>query len=92
MVWCMPDRWRQVKKRRADERTAASPGSTTSCTRWRTQEQAKVNTHAEMMPDMTKAEEPPPPSMITVALDWLPNTNHTGFFVAQVRCEHFFKL
>ena len=29
--------------------------------------------------------------MITVALDWLPNTNHTGFFVAQVRCEHCYK-
>lgn len=42
------------------------------------------------MPEMTKAEVPPP-SMITLALDWLPNTNHTGFFVAQVRCELCFK-
>ena len=25
------------------------------------------------------------PSMFTLALDWLANTNHTGFFVAQVR-------
>jgi len=24
-------------------------------------------------------------SMIRLALDWLPNTNHTGFYVAQVR-------
>ena len=31
---CMPDRRKQMKKRRADERAAA--GSTTSCTRWRT--------------------------------------------------------
>jgi hypothetical protein len=23
--------------------------------------------------------------MIRLALDWLPNTNHTGFYVAQVR-------
>ena len=49
------------------------------------QMRANSNTHAEGMPEMIKAEIVPP-SMITLALDWLPNTNHTGFFVAQVRC------
>src|SRR4030067_2626950 len=29
------------------------------------------------------AEPSPPPSAVTLMLDWVPNTNHTGIFVAQ---------
>jgi ABC-type nitrate/sulfonate/bicarbonate transport system substrate-binding protein len=47
------------------------------------------STPASVLPSASAAaspsgpSEPPTPATIRLALDWTPNTNHTGFFVAQ---------
>ena len=46
-------------------------------------EPAPAEPPAERAP--APAEPPAEPTTITFALDWVPNTNHTGFYVADAR-------
>ena len=40
---------------------------------------------AEASPSPSASASPPPAEPVRLALDWTPNTNHTGFFVAQAK-------